>query len=485
MTWMTWAAAPRFRRGMAAAAVVLAAGGLVLFRAEAKPAYHDRPDLTGFLPSGSTNIATFSGPGLHGSLALSQTTVLPGAGGRLFADLTLVADAASVACERAPLALVIALDTSGSMTGEKIAQAKSAITRMVRDMRDTDDVALVRYSDSAELIQPLASVGAVRESLLARVNALEAGGGTAIPLGLASALDALTGEHGGRVRRVVLVSDGLDSSRPQSERLASSSFERGITISSMGIGLDFDEAYMSGVARSGHGNFGFVNDGLALAQFLTRELKETASTTVEGATIRVALPPGVRFVRATGADVRPAGGGWPEGQVDLKIGALASGEERRVLLELATSLDAGSSVTLSGSASWMQVGAGQGAATIPSLSLVAVNDPAAVERSRDGTVWARATSVTASERQLRAAEAYAQGDTAKADSLIKENLDDLKAAQAAAPPPAASALSAQVSSYESTRRAFKSFAPATAAGKTHAKAAVEKNYANSSAAGAF
>jgi Ca-activated chloride channel family protein len=273
---------------------------------------------------------------------------------RLYADVTIVADPSSEAHQHAPLAMVVTLDTSGSMSGEKIAQAKSSISRLLRDMKDDDEVAFVRYSDRAELVQPLARVGSIRESLIARVNALEAGGGTAIPLGLAAALDTLGsrwgdtpqapgGDHGGRVRRVVLVSDGLDSSRVESERLASSSFGRGITVSSMGIGLDFDESYMGGVARAGHGNFGFVNDGPALAMFLERELNETAGTTVLGTTVRVVLPDGVRFVRATGADARQDGAG-----VELKVGSLFAGEERRVLVELGATMNEGAAAAVSG-----------------------------------------------------------------------------------------------------------------------------------------
>ena len=75
-------------------------------------------------------------------------------------------------------------------------------------------------------------------------------------------------------------------------------------MSSLGIGLDFDESYMGGVARSGHGNFAFVKDGSALAGFLKRELNETASTTIEGAVVRVKVPHGMHFVSATGADAR-------------------------------------------------------------------------------------------------------------------------------------------------------------------------------------
>ncbi len=486
MSLKSWASTPRIRRGLAGAAVVLAAGGLVLFRADARtasayPSYS--PPVT-TLPSGS-NVASFAGPGVHGTFALSHSSVLAQGSRQLFADLTLVADPGAEARETAPLAMAIALDTSGSMTGDKIAQAKSAITRLLRDMKDNDDVALVRYSDRAELVQPLARVGSVRESLISRVEALQAGGGTAIPLGLSGALEALAGERSGRVRRVVLVSDGLDSSRPQSESLASSSFERGITISSMGIGLDFDESYMGGLARAGHGNFGFVNDGPALASFLQRELKETAGTTVEGASVRIVLPEGVRFVRATGADVRADvradAAGSPSASIELKVGSMFAGEERRVLVELSASMNDGSSGAVSGYATWQRVGAGPATASIPALQLLAVADPAQVDKSRDSTVLARAASVNASERQLEAAQAWAQGDKGRADSLISQNIAALREAQAFAPAPLASSLAAQSSSYESARKTFDSVAPSSTAGKLHAKAAAAQNFANSTA----
>ena len=474
MSLMSWVTTPRIRRGLAASAVVLASGGLVLFRADARPSPILTPVDPGVvLPSGA-NVASFAGPGVHGTLALGQSTVLAGTPQRLFADLTMVADRGAEQKEHAPLAMVITLDTSGSMQGEKISQAKSAITRLLREMKDADEVAFVRYSDRAELVQPLERVGFVRESLIERVNTLQAGGGTAIPLGLEAALRTLAGEASGRVRRVVLVSDGLDSSRAEAERLAASSFERGITISSMGIGLDFDESYMGGVARAGHGNFGFVNDGPALAMFLDKELKETAATTVEGATVRVVLPNGVRFVRASGADARPDGAG-----VDLKVGSLYAGEERRVLLELETSMTDGTAAMISGNASWQRVEAGMAAANIPALQLVAVNDPARVDQSKDGTVLARAASVNASERQLEAAEAFAKGDQARADALIDKNIADLKAARAMAPAPVASALGAQESSYEATKETFDTVAPSSTAGKFHAKAAAAKNWVNS------
>ena len=75
---------------------------------------------------------------------------------------TITADAAERAQQRAPLSIAVVLDTSGSMGGEKIEQAKQAVVRLIRDLRDDDEIAFLRYSTDSEIAQPLARAGAVR-----------------------------------------------------------------------------------------------------------------------------------------------------------------------------------------------------------------------------------------------------------------------------------------------------------------------------------
>ncbi len=420
-----------------------------------------------------TNTATFAGPGAHGHVALSHTKVLAGSGDSVFAEVRLAADPSQGAKERAPLALVVVLDTSGSMEGEKIDRAKDSVLGLMRDMRDDDEIAFVRYSSGAELIQPLARLGNVRDGLAWRVRELQAGGGTNIPSGLSMGLRTLSEAEQGRVRRVVLVSDGLDSTRAQAERLAIDSAERGITVSSMGIGLDFDEAYMSSIARDGHGNFAFVNDGAALASFLTRELDEASTTTVESATVRLTLPKGVRFMRATGADARVDGDG-----VVVKMGSLFAGDERRALLELSTPISTTNEVEQIGTeALWHRGGGSDADVHAPDISLAATLDRDEVQRGKDGSVIASATSVISSQRELEAAEAYAHGDQARAQSLIQQNMSALAAAATAAPAKMRASLSRQAISYDSQMKSFAA-APSSDEGKRAAKSAAAKESSN-------
>jgi Ca-activated chloride channel family protein len=455
-------------RPFAASAVILAIGGLILVRSPASASLGARP----LRPlGGGTSSATFVGAGAHGVFALSHSKVLSGAPTSVSGELRLVADKPFFATARAPLSLAVVLDTSGSMSDGKLDDAKSAVLRLLSDMHDEDEIALVRYSDASELIQPLARVGTVRATLPGRIRALRADGGTNIPGGLSHGLRALDDAAKGRVRRIVLVSDGLDDTRAQAETLARNSFANGITVSSLGIGLDFDESYMGAVAQDGHGNFAFIAQtdvATNLAQFLKRELEETATTTIENVVVHVDLPRHMRFVSASGADVRRSASG-----VDLTLGSLFGGDERRVILELESDGAESDASTVQATATWSTVGRSGTAflsVDIPALRLVATSDPAEVERGRDGAVMASATSVLASKRQLEASNAWARGDVARAEALAAENEAALGRAASAAPAPAATALEAQARAYSVQRKNFAAVAPTSVEASTVRKA---------------
>lgn len=471
---------PGLRRTLAISAVVLATGGLVLHRSSASTVVGPgKPVAT--LRAQGLNSASFSGPGAHGTIALSHRYVHAASETPLFGEVRFVADKADGARERAPISLAVVLDTSGSMEGEKIEEAKRSVLRLLDSMRDSDEIAFVRYSDSSHLVQSLAPVGEVRSSLSSRIRELDAAGGTNIPSGIARGLSALEGARSGRVKRVVLVSDGLDSTRAKAEALAKDGFARGVTVSSLGIGLDFDEGYMGAVAQVGHGNFAFVKDGASLAKFLTRELDEASSTTVENAKVRLRLPSGARFVAATGADATVSGD-----EVVLSLGSLFAGDERRVILEMVgPQREADAPLSFEARASWRRVGAActngdcdTTTSDATSLTVVATTDPGKVQAGQDGAVLASAVSVIASKRQMEAAKAYADGDVQRAQRLVEQNQASLGSAMAQAPAAMATSLASQMKDYEDTKQTFAKVAPRAAEGRAAAKSAAAKEMKN-------
>jgi Ca-activated chloride channel family protein len=141
---------------------------------------------------------------------------------------------------RGPIALAVVLDTSGSMGGPKLENAKASILRLLARMKDTDEIALVRYDDTSELVLPLTPVSAARETLPGRLADLRPAGGSNVPGALSSGLRALDDAAKERGRRLVLVSDGVEDPhlRAQSASLARRASDSGITVSSLVVGRD-------------------------------------------------------------------------------------------------------------------------------------------------------------------------------------------------------------------------------------------------------
>lgn len=110
--------------------------------------------------------------------------------------------------ERVPVSLGVALDTSGSMAGEKIASARAAIDRFLLELlTPEDEVFLMRFGASAELVHDWTTDKALVSRRLARVNPA---GGTAMYDAVAESVPIATqGQH--RKKAILLISDGNDT----------------------------------------------------------------------------------------------------------------------------------------------------------------------------------------------------------------------------------------------------------------------------------
>jgi Ca-activated chloride channel family protein len=110
--------------------------------------------------------------------------------------------------ERVPVSLGIVLDTSGSMSGEKMDNALAAIDRFLTTLLDpADEIFIYRFSNFPELLQDWTSD---RRNISRVIKRISAGGGTAMYDALAEAVPmAQTGQN--RKKAIVLISDGNDT----------------------------------------------------------------------------------------------------------------------------------------------------------------------------------------------------------------------------------------------------------------------------------
>jgi Ca-activated chloride channel homolog len=153
--------------------------------------------------------------------------------------------------KRADVALVI--DTSSSMAGRKLEDAKAAAAAFVAQMDfapGRDQVAVVRYDTEAEVACPFTNAGAVIE---AAVRNLHSRSGTHIDKGLRLALGELQSpRHLERNMSVmILLTDGVQTGTPGEElRAANEVHGAGVRVYTIGLGADVDEVTLREIAGS-------------------------------------------------------------------------------------------------------------------------------------------------------------------------------------------------------------------------------------------
>lgn len=435
------------RWGLAVAVVAVAIGGIVLIKqqgyaGESRVTTPRVFDLSSAPPPSSNRTMddaenpsslSFERPAISGTIDLSQGAVVGGGEQRVNAQVLLRADEVRREGLRRPVALSIVLDRSGSMTGEKLSEARRALFELVEAMQDTDWISIVVYSDSSQLLQPMVPLATVRRGLTSRILSIQAGGGTNIPPALRVGVRTLNHAPEGLVRRVILLSDGRDHSGmslSDIEEDVRRSANRGVVFSSLGVGVDYSEAFMTSVADAGRGSYAFLREGSEIGPFLQRELDHSTMTVVEDLRLDLNLPTGWRLLRAYGAEAD-----GQSGSLTLPIGSLASGEVRRVVLELGVRSDVeGGLRPLSAALSYREgLGRRERREALGQLALRVVEDEQEAWATRDEAVHADTVSAAIDSQQASSIEAWRAGNRAQAVAQTRDNIRRVEQLQALSP----------------------------------------------------
>ncbi len=276
----------------------------------------------------------FGDDGMRVDAKLPTGRILPGAMDHDLA-VTITAPQRDLG-PRAQLSLVVVIDRSGSMAGEPLANAKRAAAKLVAQLAPTDAFSIVTYSSNDETVMPMhRATDEIKRQAIAAIDLIVDEGGTCISCGLSRGTRELAASPiRDGLRRMVLISDGQANEgiydRGELANLAAATAEHGVSISSVGVGLDFDEVTMVQLANVGRGNYYFVEDTAGLDSMFARELGGLAET----------IGTNVRLVLTDGADARvTAAYGYPleraGDHVIIPIADLRAGETRKVVLRMA------------------------------------------------------------------------------------------------------------------------------------------------------
>jgi Ca-activated chloride channel family protein len=292
-------------------------------------------------PPGSSGPTTVAAPGagrVSFTGTLDRTSVLRGGDGMVRMELVMRAapDVEHAATVRRPTDLVIVLDRSSSMTGEKIEHARGAVRELIGQLGPDDRFALVTYSDAAALTIPFGVADpAARARWYGTVASVTADGNTNMSGGLDMGMDLVeSSRRAGRAARAILISDGLaNQGDPTPEgllRRAGRAARGEYVLSTIGVGADFNEYLMTALADAGTGNYYYLRAGAELANTFAREFDAARTTVASALAVDVEPASGVRVVDAAGYPLETVPGG-----VRFRPGARFAGQERRVWVTLA------------------------------------------------------------------------------------------------------------------------------------------------------
>jgi Ca-activated chloride channel family protein len=177
-------------------------------------------------------------------------------------------------------ALALVIDSSGSMDGRPLEQAKRCAQWVVSKMRSSDRVALVQFDQDVKLLWPAAEVGDGL-GLVQAIERIETGGCTALHGGWLEGAKALSRGCSGGLRRVIVLSDGeANEGLTDPSAIAAQCGEwagQGITTSTYGLGTAFNEDLMVAMARAGGGGHYFGRSADDLMAPFEKELEWLAS----------------------------------------------------------------------------------------------------------------------------------------------------------------------------------------------------------------
>jgi len=335
------------------------------------------------------------------------------------------ADAAPKASTPVNLSLVI--DRSGSMKGKRLESAIAGAKQAISHLRDGDRVSVIAFDQAATTIVPTVKLDSTtRADALAQVEKLGLGGNTCISCGIDLARTSL-GEASDMARRILLLSDGEANVGVKDisgfEKLARAAQADDVSITTIGVGDDYDPRALTALARESNGQHSYAKDEVAMPAIFEEHAKRFASVVALANEATIRLAPGVEVVTVFDRSHRVEGS-----TVHVPLGQLVRNERKTILLKVAVTGGAiDESVKIADvSLKFRDLLEGGDGKVDGTLSAFIGGGTA----ETDPIVEARVARSETAAALLKATQLFDQGKTKEADTLLSAQvaaLDALKA----------------------------------------------------------
>lgn len=235
--------------------------------------------------------------------------------------------------KRTPVNLSIVIDRSGSMEGEKLERAKEAAIFAVNQLTAEDYVSVVAYESGVQVILNPTKVEN-KKNITDAISRINSAGGTFLSGGLQKGLELVKMNKSDQfLNRVFLMSDGLANEGiveidKLSNIVSEWKKENNTSVSTFGIGIDFDEDLMTELAEAGGGNYYFIEKPEQIAGIFEKEMNGLLNMVAKDVKINVSYPDDKLVLdRVYGYKYDAA-----PGTIDVNLGDMYSEETKAVMI---------------------------------------------------------------------------------------------------------------------------------------------------------
>jgi Ca-activated chloride channel family protein len=263
-----------------------------------------------------------------------STSAVPSS--RLWAAIKIDPIGAALERERAPLAVALVIDVSGSMQGTPIEHVLRSCEILVDLLGERDQLSIVTFSSHAGVRSGLTVVDAAGKIHLRRaLQGIAADGNTNLHGGIEVAAGVLMTAPPGLRRAMVVMSDGRPnvglSSAPD---LAGYVSKLKLAVSSLGFGLQHDEVVLDAIANAGSGRYAYVPDPVLARVDLARAALAHGGIVADQLELKLEPADGVELIQIVPTSPLRVGGRG----VTTPIGDVFVDEGRIVAVELELTL---------------------------------------------------------------------------------------------------------------------------------------------------
>jgi len=231
------------------------------------------------------------------------------------------------------LNLALVIDRSTSMKGARLDRVKQAVHRIIDTLRPDDILTLVSFSDRAEVVVEATPVQE-KSALKAMVSVMQASGGTEIFQGMQEGIKQLRRTlDRRRVNHLILLTDGQTyGDEEQCLRLAHEVSAEGISISAIGIGEEWNDAFLDDLASRTGGTSTYINSPAAVEQFLNTRVRSLGGTFIER--LHLSVAPDADITLEDAFKITPSAQPLPAYLPSIPLGGLESDQVIHVILQL-------------------------------------------------------------------------------------------------------------------------------------------------------